>query len=59
MIEAVVDPEFPMMPPHVTFKEAMAFGKSVIKGDPSAGHMIKETVKTAVASLLKTRKPEK
>jgi pyruvate dehydrogenase (quinone) len=53
VIEAVVDPEFPMMPPHVTLKEAMAYAKSVLKGDPNAGSMIKETVKTAVASVLK------
>ena len=59
VIEAVVDPEFPMMPPHVTLKEAAAYAKSVLKGDPNAAQMIKETVKTAVASLLKTRKPEK
>ncbi|HYZ88743.1 MAG TPA: thiamine pyrophosphate-dependent enzyme, partial [Myxococcales bacterium] len=53
VIEAVVDPEFPMMPPHVTLKEAMAYAKSVLKGDPDAGSMIKETVKTAVASVFK------
>jgi pyruvate dehydrogenase (quinone) len=53
VIEAIVDPEFPMMPPHVTLKEATAYAKSVLKGDPNAGQMIKETVKTAVASVLK------
>jgi pyruvate dehydrogenase (quinone) len=53
VIEAVVDPEFPMMPPHVTLKEATAYAKSVLKGDPNAGEMIKETVKTAVASVFK------
>src|SRR5207237_33627 len=59
VIEAVVDPEFPMMPPHVTLEEAAAYAKPVLKGDPNAAQMIKETVKTAVASVLKTRKPEK
>ncbi|HWE24997.1 MAG TPA: thiamine pyrophosphate-requiring protein [Myxococcales bacterium] len=53
VIEAIVDPEFPMMPPHVTLKEATAYAKSVLKGDPNAGSMIKETVKTAIASVLK------
>jgi pyruvate dehydrogenase (quinone) len=53
VIEAVVDPEFPMMPPHVTLKEATAYAKSVLKGDPDAGAMIKETVKTVVASVFK------
>jgi pyruvate dehydrogenase (quinone) len=53
LVEAVVDPEFPMLPPHVTFEEAMAYAKSVLKGDPNAARMIKETVKTAVASVFK------
>jgi pyruvate dehydrogenase (quinone) len=53
VIEAVVDPQFPMMPPHVTLKEATSYAKSVLKGDPDAGQMIKETVKTAVASVFK------
>jgi len=53
VIEALVDPEFPMMPPHVTLKEATAFAKSILKGDPNARQMIKETVKTAVAGVFK------
>jgi pyruvate dehydrogenase (quinone) len=53
VVEAVTDPEFPMMPPHVTLKEAKAYAEAVMKGDPNAGHMIAETIKTAVASLLK------
>ncbi len=53
LVEAVVDPEFPMMPPHVTLKEALAYAKSVMKGDPDAGHMIGETFRTAVASVFK------
>ena len=53
LVEAVVDPEFPMMPPHITLKEAKAYAKSVLKGDPEAKHMIGETLKTAVASVFK------
>jgi pyruvate dehydrogenase (quinone) len=59
LIEAVVDPEFPMMPPHVTLKEAAAFTRSILKGDPNAGQMIKETVKTVVASVFKKDEGEK
>jgi pyruvate dehydrogenase (quinone) len=58
LVEALVDPEFPMMPPHVTLKEAKAYAKSVIKGDPDARHMIGETLKTAVASVFKKPKDE-
>jgi pyruvate dehydrogenase (quinone) len=58
VIEAVVDPEFPMMPPHVTLKEATAYAKAVLKGDPNAGEMIKDTVKAAVATVFKKPKPD-
>jgi pyruvate dehydrogenase (quinone) len=53
VVEAVTDPEFPMMPPHITLKEAKAYAEAVMKGDPDAGHMIRETIKTAVASVFK------
>ncbi len=55
VIEAVVDPEFPMMPPHVTLKEATSYVKAVLKGDPDAGEMIRDTLKTAVATVLKPK----
>ena len=51
VVEAVIDPEFPMMPPHVTLKEAKAYALAVLKGDPDAKHMIGETIKTALASI--------
>ena len=54
----MVDPEFPMMPPHVSFEEAKAFAKSVLKGDPNAKHMVKETIKTAVAGVFGGKKGE-
>ena len=53
LVEAVVDPEFPMMPPHVTLKEMKAYAESVLKGDPNSKHMIAETIKTAMAGLFK------
>jgi len=52
LVEVVVDPEFPMIPPHVTL-EATAYAKSVLKGDPDAKHMIGETIKTAVAGVFR------
>jgi len=53
LVEAVVDAEFPMWPPHVTLEEAKAYAKSVVKGDPAAKHMIGETIRTAVATIFK------
>jgi len=59
LVEAVVDPDFPMMPPHVTLKEAKAYARSVMKGDPDAKHMIGETIKTAVASVFEKGKKDR
>jgi pyruvate dehydrogenase (quinone) len=56
LVEAVVDPEFPMIPPHITLKEMAAYAKSVLKGDPERKHMIGETIRTAVAGVLKKDK---
>ena len=58
MIEAVTDPEFPMIPPHLTLKEAKALAEAVMKGDPDAGHMVGETVKTALAGAFKKAEGE-
>ena len=52
LFEAYTDPDFPMMPPHVTLKEAKAYAKAVLKGDPDARHMMGETIRTAVADVL-------
>jgi pyruvate dehydrogenase (quinone) len=52
LVEAVTDPEFPMLPPHVTLKEARSFAEAVTKGDPNLKHMLGETIRAAAASLL-------
>ncbi|HET9751541.1 MAG TPA: hypothetical protein VFP52_01215, partial [Myxococcales bacterium] len=59
LVEAMVDPDFPMMPPHVTLKEAKAYARSVVRGDPDARHMIGETIKTAVASVFEKGKKDR
>jgi pyruvate dehydrogenase (quinone) len=51
LIEAITDPEFPMMPPHVTLKQAKAYAAAVLKGDPDAKHLVGETIRAAVASV--------
>jgi pyruvate dehydrogenase (quinone) len=51
LVEAIVDPEFPMLPPHVTLSQAKSFAEAVAKGDPDTKHMIGETIKAAAASI--------
>ncbi|HEY1768637.1 MAG TPA: thiamine pyrophosphate-requiring protein [Chthoniobacterales bacterium] len=50
--EALTDPEVPTLPPHITFKEAENFVKSIVKGDPDPGGMIRGAFKDAIESFI-------
>ncbi len=50
--EALTDPEVPTLPPHITFKEAENFMKSILKGDPDAPGMIRGAFKDAIESFI-------
>jgi pyruvate dehydrogenase (quinone) len=45
LLEVVTDPNVPMLPPHINFKEARAFYSSIVKGDTDTWSMIKQTYK--------------
>ncbi|MDQ6619304.1 MAG: thiamine pyrophosphate-requiring protein [Pseudomonadota bacterium] len=45
LIDAHVDPDVPTLPPHITFAEAKSYADALIKGDPEAGGIIKQTLK--------------
>lgn len=49
LLEAVVDPEVPPLPPHITLEQAMQYMKSIFKGDPDRGRSIVQTFKQKVA----------
>jgi len=42
LIEAVVDPEVPPLPPHISTEQAKMFATSLGKGDPNQRHMIRQ-----------------
>ncbi|MEP6810617.1 MAG: thiamine pyrophosphate-requiring protein, partial [Chthoniobacterales bacterium] len=50
--EALTDPEVPTLPPHITFKEAENFVKSIVKGDSGAPGMIRGAFKDAIESFI-------
>jgi pyruvate dehydrogenase (quinone) len=52
VLEAITDPEVPTLPPHITFKEASNFMKSIMKGDPARGQMMRGAFKEAWDSLV-------
>jgi pyruvate dehydrogenase (quinone) len=56
VLEAVVDPNVPPLPPHISLEQAMNFASSVLKGDAEALGFIKQTVKDAAQNYLPRRK---
>lgn len=52
VIEAVVDPEVPPLPPHITLEQASALTRAILKGDPSSLRLVVQTVKDAMPSVL-------
>jgi pyruvate dehydrogenase (quinone) len=51
VIEAVTDPEVPTLPPHITFKEAMNFGESLVHDSARTG-MIRGAMKDMIESFI-------
>jgi pyruvate dehydrogenase (quinone) len=45
LFEAVTDPEYPPLPPHIKFEQAKHLARAIVKGDPGAGQFVKESVK--------------
>lgn len=51
VLEMVTDPSVPPLPPHITMKQAKAYLEALIKGDPDALHVIKESARQMWASV--------
>lgn len=45
VVDALVDPEVPPLPPHIEFEQAKQFMFSVLGGDPNRGRMIAQSAK--------------
>ena len=52
ILEAYTDPNVPTLPPHISFKQAEAFAKALIKGDPEEMGVIRQTFKDAMEAIL-------
>jgi pyruvate dehydrogenase (quinone) len=53
LYEAVVDPEVPPLPPHITLKEAKMFMGALRRGDPNARALIAQSFRQKLAELIK------
>jgi pyruvate dehydrogenase (quinone) len=52
VLEVKTDPDVVPLPPHVTLKEARGFIASIVKGDPSAAHMIADTARQVLGKII-------
>jgi thiamine pyrophosphate-dependent acetolactate synthase large subunit-like protein len=55
VLDVVVDPEVPPLPPHIGFEQAKAFMLSLAKGDPARGAMVARSLRETLAELLPRR----
>jgi pyruvate dehydrogenase (quinone) len=58
VLEAYTDPDVPPLPPHITFEQAKAYMQSLLKGDPEAGGIIKQSAKSVIEGLLPHRRKD-
>ena len=52
VLEAYTDPNVPPLPPHITVKQAREFATSMLKGDPDAAGVIRQSFRDLVESYL-------
>jgi pyruvate dehydrogenase (quinone) len=43
--EAITDPEVPPLPPHIKLDQATSMAKALVRGDPNAGRIIRQSFK--------------
>ncbi|HTL29250.1 MAG TPA: thiamine pyrophosphate-requiring protein [Tepidisphaeraceae bacterium] len=51
VIEAITDPNVPMLPPHITLEQAKKFGESLLKGDSDTPGIIRQTVRAMMDKI--------
>jgi len=52
VLEVVVDPDVPNIPPHITFDQMVKFTKSMLKGDPRELGVLSQTFKDVVEDIV-------
>ncbi len=54
VLEAIVDPEVPPLPPHITLEQAKHFAQA-LHGDPNRGRMIRQSLKQMAGQFMPGR----
>ncbi len=52
LLEAVTDPEYPPLPPHIRFEQAKSMASALLSRDPHAGRIVRESVKGKLAEFV-------
>ncbi len=55
VIDAVTDPEVPPLPPHIRYEQAKSLFSSLVKGDPDAYEIVKESFKGKLEEFVHTK----
>jgi pyruvate dehydrogenase (quinone) len=55
VLEAYTDPNVPPLPPHISFQQAKQFVSSMVKGDPNAAGVIRQSFRDLVESYIPHR----
>jgi pyruvate dehydrogenase (quinone) len=51
VLEAIVDPDVPPLPPHVSFDQAASITKALLKGDPDAAGIVRQSMRELTAGV--------
>ena len=51
VLEAVVDPDVPPLPPHITFEQAASMTRALLKGDPDSGGVVRHSMRQLAAGV--------
>lgn len=52
LLDVISDPNVPPLPPHISFKQAMAFTSALVKGDADTMDIIRQTYKEVIDNYL-------
>jgi pyruvate dehydrogenase (quinone) len=52
VLEAITDPEVPPLPPHIEMDQATHLAKALLKGDPAAGGVVRQSLKGKLKELV-------
>jgi len=55
VLEALVDPDVPPLPPHVSFEQATNMAAALVKGDPDRGDVFEKSLRAKLVELLPGR----